>query len=415
MSGDWGSNGGLSRRRALTLGGAAAVTALSATGLPADRESEPARAAQNGPVTGLHERGITGEDVRVGVLDTTGFAAGGEFEDAVIGRRSFDGVPVVTDGSTHGTAAATTVARVAPGADLLLASFEQPSGFRRGLAWFRRTDVDVVLAPVAAYGASVVGESAVTRAAAAAAAAGLTVVAPTGNAARGHWTGTVEPATGLRRLRLGTDEGAAVDGRLLAWAGSPDDDPPALSLALARPDRELIAFSQRGEQDGVERLETTLSSGEYTIEIRLPDSLRDRATGPTVSLVTPTHRLRRGSPRGSIAAPASAPGVFAVGRLRDGRVAPYSGRGPTPDGRRGVDLVARPRRWPGDSDPGTSGAAAYVAAVAALVAGATPESAGDDPTVSLRVTASRAGSPGPAAGYGALDAAAAVERALPDD
>ena len=422
MSGDWNpeSGGGLSRRRALTLGGAAAVTALSATGFPTSRGTEPASPAQDDPVQELHAQGITGDGVRIGVLDTTGFAADAAFEDAVVGRRSFDGVPVVADGTTHGTAATTTVARTAPDAELLLASFERPAGFRRGLAWFHRTDVDVVLAPVAAYGASVVGRSVVTRTAAAAADAGVTVVAPAGNAARGHWTGTIEPAAGRRRLWLGGADGEGVDGRLLAWAGSPDDDPPELSLALVRTDRRdegrtLIALSERGEQAGVERLDVTLTPGEYTLEIRLPDRLRDEATGPAVSLSTPTHRLRGGSPRGSIAAPASAPGVCAVGRLLDGRVAAYSGRGPTPDGRRGVDLVARPRRWPGATDPGTSGAAAYVAGVAALVAGVAPGSATDEPTASLRVTASRAGSPGPAAGYGALDAAAAVRHALPDD
>lgn len=410
MQGDWDPDSGrLSRRRALTIGGAAALTALAARGVPLSGNRSVSPPEQDGPVQRLHDDGVTASGVRVGVLDTTGFAADHpRLDDAVVGRRSFDGVPVVVDGTTHGTAASVAVARTAPAAELLLASFERPGGFRRALAWFRRADVDVVLAPVAAYGASVAPPGPIADAVAAAIDAGIAVVAPTGNAARGHWQGSLS-AGSARRLVLGSiPDGDAVDGRLLAWAGSSDADAPPLSLALVRTgQRELIALSERAERAGVQRLNVRLSSGRYALELRLPDpsSVADDTGTTPVSVVTPTHRLTPARRRGSIATPASAAGVLAVGRHTAEGVASYSGRGPTSAGRRGVDLVAAPRLWPGDGDPGTSGAAAYVAGVASLVAGVAPDT---DPAAALRATASRSERPNATVGYGIVDPVAAV-------
>lgn len=417
MSGDWDPDADLlSRRRALTLGGAAAVTALAARGIPGSTpETEPV--ADPGPVGRLHDEGVTGAGVRVGVLDTTGFAADHPaFADAVIGRRSFGGAPVVADGTTHGTAAAATVSRIAPDAELLFASFARPAGFERALRWFGATGTDVVLAPVAAYGASIPPESTVTAAATAAAEGGVTVVAPTGNAARGHWRGTVSATGPPRRLVLRADEGERAAGRLLVWGGATTPDAPPVSLSLVRTvpgeqRRELVALSERAEQDGVERLSVDLDPARYELVIDLPDESGAGRGEATVAVTTPTHRLPPADPYGSIAAPASAPGVVAVGRRADGGVTDYSGRGPTADGRRGVDFVARPRRWPASTDSGTSGAAARVAGVAALVAAAAPASATEGPGTSLRLTAERVGDPTPTVGYGSIDPVAAVRHA----
>ena len=417
MAGDWDpdSGGRLSRRRALTLGGAAALTAVSARGIPGETaDSEPV--TQPGPVGKIHDEGVTGAGVRIGVLDTTGFAPDHPaFADAVIGRRSFDAAPVVTDGATHGTAAAATVSLIAPDASLLLASFEGPAGFEQALEWFRRTGADVVVAPVAAYGESIAPDSAVVSAATAAADSGVTVVAPTGNAARGHWRGTVS-ADLPRRLDVRPNDGERTTDRLLVWGGATTADAPPVSLSLVRvfPEerrRELVALSERARQGGVERLRAELEAGRYELVVSLPAGAEADDTERAVAVTTPTHDLSPTHQRGSIAAPASAPGVLAVGRLSDGEVTAYSGRGPTEDGRGGVDLAAEPRRWPTAADSGTSGAAARVAGVAALVEAAAPTPAEGEPGTSLRLTAGRAGDPTPAVGYGPIDPVAAVRRA----
>jgi hypothetical protein len=417
----------LSRRRALTLGGGALAASLPVVGLPGSTDDAAPIDGESGPVEEVHRAGAAGDGVRVGVLDTTGFEPEHPaLADAVTGMRAYDGNPVVVDGGSHGTAAAATVARTAPDADLLLASFGSESGFGRALEWFRETNADVVLAPVAAHGAAAAGGATVTRAATAAVEAGHTVVAPTGNAARGHWEGplgslaTVGGSSTLLRVEsLSSDEPPA--GTLSAWAGCRASEPPALSLALLRltqvgDGRELIALSQT-ERGGLEHLTAELEPGRYALELRLPDrsSLPADLATAGVSVATPTHRFSPARPAGSVAAPASAPGVVGVGALADDGAAPYSGRGPTPDGEVGVDLVADPPSWPEIGGSGTSGAAARVAGVAALVAASDPESGVGAVLRETATPVTESDGPTFATGHGVVDPLAAVRHARRSD
>jgi hypothetical protein len=421
------SDGGprrLSRRRALTLGGAAAA-AVGTLSIP-DGGSDWGADGDENPFTRLHEAGITGEGVRVGVLDTTGFDPGHPAVEANVAElRGFDGATPVVDRTSHGTAAAATVTRLTPDADLVLAAFERPSGFAAGVDWFRRQGVDVALAPVAAHGTAG-PESSVVDAAAAAVDAGLPFVAPTGNVARGHWAGPLgslvtdegESAAVLRVQPLPGRE--TTQGRLVAWLGGAAQVRADLTLALvkrsAAPNpRDLIALSRPGRWNDAERLVAELDAGRYELEVRSPD----HATAPasigrdSVAVATPTHRLTPARPAGSIAAPASAPGVLAVGAAAGTGAAAYSGRGPTRDGRDGVDLVADPRPWPGSDDPGTSGAAARAAGTAALVRGVDGSRSPEELWTVLRAAAADIDGEGSslATGAGRLDPVAAVQRA----
>ena len=413
----------LSRRRALTLGSGALVASLPVVGLPGSTDDTAPVRGESDPVEQAHSVGSSGDGVRVGVLDTTGFEPEHPaLVDSVAGMRAYDGNPVVVDGGSHGTAAAATVARTAPDADLLVASFGDQSGFGRAIEWFQEMDADVVLAPVAAHGAAAVGGGEVTRAATAAVEAGHTVVAPTGNAARGHWEGplgslarTGESSTLLRVESRRSDEPPT--GTLSVWAGCRASEPPELSLALIRltgigDGRELIALS-RSEREGVEQLTAELEPARYALELRLPElsSLPEGLATSGVSVATPTHRLSPARPSGSVAAPASAPGVVGVGALGENGPAQYSGRGPAPDGGLGVDLVADPPSWPEIGDSGTSGAAARVAGVAALVAASAPDV---NVGAALRETATPIGGnddPTFTTGYGVVDPLAAVRYA----
>ncbi len=415
----------------MTVGGGAVAAALATVGTPDRSEGTEPFTEGSTPLEQIHSIGITGEDVRVGVLDPTGFdPEHPALVDAVTGLRAFDGSPVVVDDASHGTEAAATVARAAPDAALLLAAFERASGFERGLDWFREMGVDVVLAPVAAHGAAAVGDSPVNRAAEAAVEAGVTLVAPTGNAARGHWQGPLGAiaSTGDSLTLLDLESRAADEppvGSLTVWLGCRAPDPPALSLALIRrtqtgDGRQLIALSQ-SERPGLERLTAELEPGRYALELRLPDrsSVPEGFATAPVSMRAPGYRLSPARPAGSVAAPASAPGVVGVGSRKEGGAAAYSGRGPTPDGGFGVDLVAEPRPWPTVEDPGTSGAAAQVAGVAALVADTRGDEAARERVGGiLRATAtSMSDDDGPTftTGHGVVDPLAAVRRARGTD
>lgn len=416
---------GVSRRRALTIGGAAAVTAVSAVGLPtAGSVEEPGVSDESDsgedPIERVHAAGVTGSGVRVGVLDTTGFAPSHPgLDDRVAALRSFDSAPLVVDRVTHGTAATATVTEVAPDATLLLASCSGPAGFVSALEWFQRKEADVVLAPVAAHGGV---DAMVTDAATAAIGSGLPIVAPTGNAARGHWSGPLGAAVGasleVGPLSLNGDRSE----RLVAWLGTETGDVDC-TLKLVRmtetgDGRDLVALSQSSEWGNAEKLTARLDPGTYVFEIDAPGHGGGRAIDKQpVSIVTPTHAVTPARPAGSIASPASVPGVIAVGALSNGRLAAYSGRGPTNDGRTGVDVVTEAESWPGQGEPGTSGAAARAAGTAALVLAADASLSPAAVRNLFRTTAADMGREGPdlGTGWGRLDPLTSVQRARVSD
>jgi hypothetical protein len=459
----------VSRRRALTVGGAAAASVLSARGLSvatsatnrsAGRSERDAPADDADPIRRVHDAGVTGSGVRVAVLDPTGFdPTHAALADAVTDIRQFGAERAVVDRTTHGTAAAASVARLAPAASLLLASFRSPEEFVAAIDWCRTRDVDVVLAPVAAHGTAATPQSDVYRAARRAIESGTVVVAPTGNAALGHWRGPYAALAGdgpesRRRLRISALSAAdSLSGRFLAWLVSDPSLDVDLTLALLRAvdggERwNLVAVSQPVASRAGQRLVADLSEAEYALVVRpagrtsshSASAVRDSAgveggsaagTG-RIDVTTPTHALSPARPLGSIAAPASVPGVVGVGVTdvdRDAApptdatatasdaalpdpVSPYSGRGPTPQGGVGVDVVAPPRPWVADGRPGTSAAAARTAGVAALLRGIDPALSPSDVTEMLRRSAGDLGRPGRdlSSGWGRLDVVAAVQR-----
>ena len=457
-----GSGFRVSRRRALTVGGAAALSVLSARGLSVatssanrsdDRPERGAPGDDADPIRRVHDAGVTGSGVRVAVLDPTGFdPTHAALAGAVADIRQFGAERAVVDRTTHGTAAAASVARLAPDARVLLASFRTPEEFVAAIDWCRTGDVDVVLAPVAAHGTAATPQSDVYRATRRAIDSGTVVVAPTGNAALGHWRGPYAALAGdgpdsRRRLRITALSAAdSLSGRFLAWLVTDPSLGVDLTLALLRAvdggERwNLVAVSQPVASRAGQRLVADLSDAEYALVVRpagrvssfSPSAAGDSAAGTgRVEVTTPTHALSRARPLGSIAAPASVPGVVGVGVTETDRdaappghatatasdaalpdpVSPYSGRGPTPQGGVGVDVVAPPRPWVADGRPGTSAAAARAAGVAALLRGIDPALSPRDVTEVLRRSAGDLGRSGRdlSSGWGRLDVVAAVQR-----
>ena len=345
--------------------GLAVVTALIAglalsvpTVETATNETRAVPVVAGDDLESLHAAGITGESVDVGVVAVTGH-------------------------NDHGTAAASLVARTAPDADFHLATFDTPTEYRRAVGWFLERDVDVIVAPVSFYGTPGDGTAPVARAAARASAADTTFVAPVGNLARGHWDGRYDD---VRDGKLAFEDGTrnyirSEAGReltlWLSWDRAHADENYSASLYWTNGSRtQLIARSRsyEGDETPNQRLSVQLEGGNYFVVVRGPDE----ATGARLELVSPTHRFQYTDPSGSIAAPATGDDVLAVGAydLRRDRPEPFSARGPTADGRVGVDVVA-PDRLEAATRPdgfvGSSAAAPYVGGLAALVYDVAPD------------------------------------------
>lgn len=366
--------------------------------------------------TDLHELGVTGENVTVGVADPSGFDLGDPvYADQTAAAQAFgDGKTLANGGNNdHGTAVAETVATVAPDSEVYLASFAEESDYRDALEWFADREVDVVVLPTSVFGKPGDGSAASTRATARLARDAVVVTA-SGNLGEGHWTGTYEPDAGATMPARGPDgdrlELEVTDGRTQLWLSW---TPPTerYRLRLTR-NGSTVATSEPYPGDDVpnEHIDEAVPAGTYELVVDGPAN----ATGTRLRLETPSDRLRNGQRAGSIVAPATARGVVAVGGYNDtaGRVPRYSSSGPTADGRNGVDLVApvetAPERAPGPG--GTSYAAGYAGGVAALVLSAAEGLSPETVEAVLERSAVDLGPPGwdATSGHGLVDPPRAV-------
>lgn len=400
------------------LAGGLGAAALS---VDADREDpDGGNLSEDTPVeeelAAVHESGITGENVSIGVLDVRGYELEHPgFEDRVADAQAFGDGPPVDDGQHHGTATAATIASVAPDAELYLGTFEGAEGYAAGLEWMLDRDVDVLVTPVAYAGTLGDGESALSRATTDAIDHGLVVVAPTGNLAGGHWLGSFSPTDDGRLHQF--DDGPLNEiegppGRAEFWLAAESNGEFSLELhRIEEGSTELLARSTPFD-DRTQRLTADLEADRYAIAVRGSEN----ATGETIRISSTTHSFSESRSERSVTAPAAAPGVLAIGAYdpTTGDPEPYSSRGPTIDGRLGVYAVAPAvQSVPGDDRPfvGTSAAAAYAGGVAALAIEAGPELEPDAVRWTIASTAEPIDGVDAETGHGAVDPAAAIAAA----
>ena len=399
----------------------AAIAVLAVT-TPTTTPADDAIAAPTASgFDGLHERGLTGSNVSVGVVDVTGFDTEAAYADQLRAARAFGTGAVDTGTDTHGTAAATVVARTAPDADLYLATVGGIDGYAQAMEWLRGRGVDVIVAPVSFYGRPGDGSGPVGEATEAATEDGIVVVAPGGNLAESHWRGTYDDSSvenGTLEFADGATE-TAIDGPTdvtvwLSWDAAHADE--NYTVELYRTDgagRTLVARSEPYLADGTpnERLVADVSPGRYALVVRGPDE----PTGATARLLSPTHEFEHADGRGSVVAPGTAEGALTVGAYdnRTGEVESFSSRGPTADGRTGIDVVAPNRQYATLTDDGFVGSSAatpYVGGLVALMLEADPSLSPAHAELLVELTADDIGRPGVdyASGHGVVRPGAAV-------
>lgn len=368
--------------------------------------------------TALHEQGVTGENVTVGIIDGGFRVSDPELAGHVAAYRSFG----PSGDADHGTAVASVVADTAPDADLHVAAVGDATStaeYREAVTWLRHSGADVIVDSGSYFG-NAGGDTDTLSAVARNASEEVLFVTSAGNYARRHWMGTHEPSD--RRwvtFRPGAEGNALAGGEVFAGRirASLTWSPVAENASAG--DYELYLFrrgvggqrvvaSASGGDDAAAYLDATVPRGRYYLAIEGAG-----VTRPHELELFATRDLTYRTANGSLAAPASAPGVLAVGAYdyESGHVAAFSSRGPVDD-RPGVGLVAPDAvAAPGTgASAGTSFAAPYVAGTAALLAGASPNATADDLREVLTDSARDVAAAGtdPVAGAGLLDARAAA-------
>lgn len=287
----------------------------------------------------VHDVGVTGEEVRVGVVGSR-FSPGNErISDSVAGARTFaDRSPGWSADSTHDTAVAEIVARTAPDAELYLAGIGLDGGpdeYERAIDWLRDREVDVIVDAGSYFPTSADGMARLNRAAAAAADDDVAFVTSAGNYGERHWTGTgqkgwVRFANETPYNTLGDGEIAGRVSLRLYWQGDADYD---LFLYRAEDGEDPLvaksAANSTGNGSHTEAIDASVPAGRYYVAVRGGPN----ASNTTVELFSSRHELAVSSDAGGMVAPATADGVIAVGAVDavTGEPRPYSSAGPRLD------------------------------------------------------------------------------------
>ncbi len=364
----------------------------------------------------VHDRGITGKGVKVGVIGSNFDVRSDAVASKVRRQRTFGDEGPIRAASAHDTAVAEVVTQTAPDANLYLAGIgtrPTPTRYRRAVQWLIDHNVDIIVDSGSYFPSTDNGSDQITGAADLASKEGVVFVTSAGNYAQRHWSG-VGDGSGWTTFGNNDTEvnalagGNATSGRVslrLYWNGSADYD-----LFLYRGDardHSIVAKSVRRQTDGAsnfESIDAVVPRGHYGVAVY---AHHDTGNDTRLSLFSAYQSLSYTTATGSMVAPATGKQVISVGAIdaQHGVLRAYSSQGgengasvdiDAPDG---ADTQAAGRFY------GTSAAAPYVAGSIALMESRNGDLSPTQVQQILEHTAEKNGS------VRRLDALAAVEAA----
>lgn len=385
----------------------------------------PADVAGGGSVSSLgveqlHQRGVTGSDVQVGVIDS-GFDTGAPgISDNIDDQRQF----VAPTDIDHGTAVAQTVTKTAPDVSLYLATARTPTDVAAALDYFAEQEVDIVVMSAGYPTFNDDGQHVLAQPIADAQDAGITYINAAGNSRQTHWEGDFNDTnendfhefnSGDERQCVPSCSEPAQGGTfraVLDWDREGDGSEYQIYLYDPAADEVFEISSERFQtgDDNRQYLSTQISQ-------RPVDLVIAHTGGPAndkLELNTYPRRIEDPIGRSSISPPADAPAAISVAAYvrEHEQTARYSSMGPTDDGRMQPDITGYTNvETPSGVFGGTSAAAPHVAGVAALIQNATVEDQSPDDFRHIsEQTAEDTDEPGEdiTSGNGVINASAAV-------
>ncbi len=338
-----------------------------------------------------HQNGITGDGVKVGVIDV-GFApdnpAIASNVATVESFRSSQASPA------HGTSVAEIVTQTAPDSQLYLASVETATDIKAAIDSLTSQDVDIIVHSQGIPSLDDDGDHTLSDDINAATASGTLFINAAGNAAQTHWEGKFrdDNGNGSHEWTQSGDELNCLDSCdtdysgdvtvYVRWSDQGQVEESHYRPSLFNPETdEYIAI----DRDGVFRTPTGTKYTQLSvtdISSQPVDLVVDRVSGPAgdtdkieVIVSSGPQSLERNVPESSIGAPADVKAALTVAAYERerSRLAPYSSRGPTDDGRNGIDVTGYTNIevtndfYGTGIFRGTSAAAPYVGGVAALI------------------------------------------------
>ena len=355
--------------------------------------------------------GVRGQGVKVAVIDG-GFKEADQLDSDMPARwwyYDYTGEGIYAGEDVHGTACAEIIRDVAPEAELYLYKIEDEVDLENAKDRCIRNGIDIVNHSMSWYGFGIGdGKGLACDIVNDAADKGILWVNSASNSAKSHYYGSWSNNNPNRwhnfegddeTLTFEAEKGTEISIYLTwnDWPDTRDDYDLYLYFTNSSGNLDFVAESvnvqsnyRRGEP--VEWIEyNAVRSGEYHIAVSKSPSARSRRL--KIWSFNRNLDFEYSTPEGSIGIPADAEGSMSVGAVRFdyydlGRIADYSSRGPTLDGRIKPELVAPTgvsTASYGEVDNrgrggyhGTSAAAPHVAGAAALIKSANPSYSRDD-------------------------------------
>jgi subtilisin family serine protease len=350
----------------------------------------------------VHDAGITGNNVKVAVLDIAFNADNPKIVQNIVEMKSFGSKfsssilqqSIDDNKIAHGTAVAEIITDVAPNVELFLYEMDSDVEFAAAVNQAIVQDIDIIAMAASWPNFSTDGTSHITKKVEEAIDNGITFVVPSGNFANKHWEGIFsdENDNGWNEFSL-YDEGltfSITKERLekqkpivvnLLW-NDENFNVIDLDFALIDPTGKIVEYSAIQQKTNLDEQREQIyhlpdSEGLYSLGILNSDKIISNVVN--VEIFSVNDELEHAVSKGSVTVPGDADGVIVVGAVNthNGGLEYFSSQGPTNHGKLAPHIVGpdgvTTLAYNGELFHGTSATTPYVAGIAALLVDAEPD------------------------------------------